>query len=181
MQVDNLSFWGIILILTGVALLIRVIFNIEFPVLRILAGSFLVLLGIKIMAGSSLVWPIKTADNEFFFRSETIDVSPFPADEYQLVFSRTTFDLSEIKHPDQIKDLKINSVFSGCTVYLPVDLPVNIRVDAVFAGVKMPARNTPLFGSGRYRSDDYDPEGPGLDIRVNVVFGSAVLIYRQGI
>ena len=181
MQIDNLSFWGIILILTGVALLVRVIFNIDFPVLRVLAGLFFILLGIKIILGSSMIWPIKTADNEFFFRSGTIDVSDVPADEYQLVFSRTTFDLREIKRPDQKKDLKINSVFSGCTVYLPVDLPVNIRVDAVFAGVKMPARNTPLFGRGRYSSDDYDPDGPGLDIRVNVVFGSVVLMYRQGI
>jgi len=178
MQIDNLSFWGVFLIFAGVALLVRVLFNIEFPVLRILAGLFFILLGLSIMLGNPLKWPVKTSDNEIIFRSGTIDHADIQDDQYQIIFSETTFDLAGMKHPEFRQELKLNIVFSGCTVYLPDGLPVSIKVDAVFAGVKMPARNSPLFGRGSYISDDYDADGPCLDISVNVVFGSITLMYR---
>ncbi len=176
---DNISFWGIFLILLGMALLVRVLLNIDLPVLRILGGLLLILLGVRIIVGGFDIWPFKTSDNEIFFRSEIIDDSIELADEYNLVFSQTTFELGKLDLKEKRKELKINNIFSGCIVYLPENVPVNIIVEAVFAGVKMPTRNTPVFGRGAFRSDEFDPHQPHIDIRVNVVFGSVTLMYEK--
>ncbi len=178
MQMDNVFFWGILIILTGVTLLVRVILNVDFPVLRIIAGSFLILLGIMIISGSSGVWPLKTAENELFFKSSLVKGTDQLSPEYHLVFSHTVFDLTGFDLPDKEKNLKINNIFSGSTVLMDPDLPVNIEVDAMFAGVKMPGRNTPLFGRGVYTSDGFDPEGPHLNISVNIVFGNIVFMHK---
>ncbi len=177
MQIDNISFWGIFLIITGIALLVREIFNIEFPVFKVMAGLFFVLLGLRIMLGNSLIWPIKTIDNEVFFRTLNVDSPVDMHSEYQLVFSKTIFDLSQMDLPENRIDLKINNIFSGNTVYLPSGIPVNIRVDAVFAGVKMPGRNTPVFGRGSYSSENFDADLPHLNINVNIVFGNVVFMF----
>lgn len=176
---DNLSFWGLFLIITGIALLARVLFNFDFPLFRVLAGVFLILLGVKIMLGNSQVWPFKTAENEIFFRSAEIGSDGELQDDYQVVFSHASFDLSGIKAAGKTKRLKISTVFSSTTVYLPAGVPLHINVDAVFAGVKMPGRFTPVFGRGTYTSDGFDPGIPHLNIEVSVVFGNVVLMYES--
>ncbi len=177
MQIDSLTFWGVFLIVVGIALLVKVIFNIDFPVLKVIAGLFFILLGLKIMFGNSLIWPIKSGDNEVFFSSLLVDASDDMHSDYNLVFSKSTFDLRQMDLPDKKVNLNINNVFSGNIVYLHPGIPVNIEVDAVFASVKMPGRNTPVFGRGSYSSDSFDAALPHLKVNVNIVFGNVVFMY----
>ncbi|MGF1583988.1 MAG: hypothetical protein ACFCUM_01605 [Bacteroidales bacterium] len=175
MQIDNFAFWGIFLIIIGFTLLIRVIFNIDFPVMKILAGLFFILLGLKIMFGNFMLWPLESEDNEFIFASAKIESNELHP-SYQLIFSESRFSLGDLQLSGEKRKLNINSIFSGCTVYLPPDVPVNINVDAVFASVKMPGRNSPVIGKGYYSSEGFDPDLPHLDIVINIVFGSVVLV-----
>ncbi len=176
---DNLVFWGILLLLSGLILLVRGIFNIDIPVIRTLAGVFMILLGVKLLFGNSLPWPVKTAENEIFFRSETIHAGEKPPQSLQIAFSAVVLHLDRSEHPAEKEEIRINNLFSGSTIYLPADIPISITVDAVFAGVKMPHTNTPLFGRGRFTSDDFDPELPHLAIDANCVFGSVIFLYKQ--
>lgn len=175
---DNLSFWGIFLMFTGIFLLARVILNFNLPLFKILAGMFFVLLGLKIMFGSFSLWPVVAGENEVFFKSVEIDASCELLNNYQLVFAQSVFDLTEMEIPGEITGLTITSVFSGSTVYLPAGFPVKINSEGVFARVQMPGWNLPLFGKGTYRSDDYDPDMPHLDVQVNVVFGNVVFMRK---
>ena len=50
-------FWGAFLLLLGVALIVKVVFNVDFPVFKVLIGIFLVLLGLKVIFGKFLVSP----------------------------------------------------------------------------------------------------------------------------
>jgi predicted membrane protein len=179
MQMDNISFWGLFLTFSGIALIIRVVFDFEFPLLRILAGLFFILLGVKIILGPGGIWPFKQADNEIIFTRQKIDVTGDLPERFKLAFARATFDLDEMQYPEKVTDMKIDNIFSGCTVYLSREVPVRLRVDAVFAGVKMPGRNTPVFGRGSYESDDLDPGKPHINIRVNAVFGNVTFMYGQ--
>ncbi len=179
MQVDTLFFWSILLILICGILLARVIFEIDFPVFKILTGSVLVLCCIMVIFGNSGIWPLKSGENEFFFKSAIVEGSEDLSSEYQLVFSGTAFDLTGFKLTGSKKNIKINNLFSNSTVFIDPDLPVNILVDAVFAGVKMPGKNIPLLGKGGYTSDSFDPESPYLNITVNVVFGNIVFMHKH--
>jgi predicted membrane protein len=174
---DNLYFWGIFLVITGVALMARVILKIQFPVAKILAAVFFILLGLKVLSGSLSVWPLGSAENEIFFKTVEIELSGELPPGYQIVFSRTRFDLEKMEMPEKT-GLSINSIFSGSTVYLPSDLPVNIRFQTVFATIRMPGRILPVFGRGYYSSTDFNPDLPHLDISVNVVFGNVTFMRK---
>jgi hypothetical protein len=178
MEIDSLSFWGILLAFIVVSMLIRVIFNIYFSFPKVLAGLIIILLGIRIIFGGGPLWPFKTSDNVIFFTSDTICVKNEFEDKYQLAFSNAVFNLdSGSSNFTEKSRLRINSVFSACTVYLPEELPAIVKVEGIFAGVKLPQRNLPLFGSGNYSTAGIDPEKPHLDITVNVVFGSVTMMH----
>ncbi len=176
---DNLVFWGIIIVISGAVLLARVIFNLEFPAIRIIAGLFLILAGIMMLLGDGLPWPFKKAENEIFFRSQTIRSGDEPLPDLQIAFSTVVLHIDRVEQPESREEISINNLFSGSTIYLPCDVPLSITVDAVFAGVKMPGTNTPLFGRGMFTSDNFDPDRPHLAIRANCVFGSVTFMYRH--
>ncbi len=177
MQIDNLAFWGIFLALCGGVLLARVIFNLRFPVLRTLAGLLLILTGIRLLSGNPMPWPVKSAENEIFFRTETIRAGDTVPRDLHIVFSNAVVNLENMSWLTAQKEMRINNLFSGSTIYLPEGIPVSVTVDAIFAGVKMPGINTPVFGRGRFMSDDFEPDKPHLLISANSVFGSVTFTY----
>lgn len=175
---DILYFPGIFILVSCAVLLIMAVLGIGFPVLKIIALTFVIVLTLKVIQVTYFPWSGRSGNNTVFFRSLDIDSSGKLPDSYQLFFSRTTFDLDGMEQTGQITDLAINNFFSGNTVYLPSDIPVSIRVDAVFAGVKMPGRNSPMFGRGTYTSGDFDPGKPHININANVVFGNIVFMRK---
>ncbi len=174
---NNILFLCILLFLAGIVLLIRILLNVDFALLRVLTGILLILIGVKIIF-SAFTRPFKTGDNEFLFRSETIDVTHNLPGKYQLVLSKINFDLGEAKRRGKKIDMKIRSLFSGSTVYLPDDLPFNIEFNAIFSSVRMPERISAIFGRGSYSSDDFDPDMPHLNLNVKIVFGNVTLMYE---
>jgi hypothetical protein len=175
---DNLFFWGILMVFSGAALLARMLVS-GFPAVKVIAGGFLILLGVKIITGGFSIWPLSSGKNEIFFSSFELEVPADLFDDYQMAFSRASFDLAEMEMPEGKTGLSINSVFSSGIVYLPSGVPVDIKVDAVFATVKMPRRNSPHFGRGTYKSADFDPGMPHISIDVNVVFGSIIFMQKH--
>ena len=176
-----LYFLGIFILVSCLLLLIRAVSGIGFPVLKIIALTFFIVLALMVIQVKYSPWPGSSGNNEIFFRSLDVDPSGKLPDAYQLFFSRITFDLDGMEQPGQITDLTINNFFSGNTVYLPSDIPVSIQVDAVFAGVKMPGRNSPMFGRGTYRSEDFDPGKPHMNINASVVFGNIVFMRKPSL
>jgi hypothetical protein len=175
---DNFYFTGIFLIIACIALVVRMMFKGDFPLMKILAGVFFILAGVKIFSGNFSTGPENTGNNEVLIGSYDSGNSGKLPGDHQVVFSRTDFDLADMEFPEEKTDFSLNIVFSGSTVYLPPGIPVNIRVEAVFAGVKMPGRNSPLIGRGTYRSENFDPELPHLNIRVNALFGNIVFMHK---
>ena len=47
-------FWGAFLLLLGIALIIKVVFQVEFPVFKVVVGIFLVLIGLKVLFGRTV-------------------------------------------------------------------------------------------------------------------------------
>ena len=73
-------FWGIILILIGLGIVIRVVFNIDFPVFKFLVAIFFIFLGLRMMFGSfGIVNFHVDSKNDVFFGEkigEPLDASP---------------------------------------------------------------------------------------------------------
>ncbi len=178
MKMNSLIIWIIFTGILCLILFVRAVLDIQVPVFRVIAGSILILAGISLISGSSGVWPLKSNDNEFFFSSGTVDGYHGADKEYQVVFSEIVYDFTGTVIAGSTQNIKINAVFSSVTVYIDPEHPLKIDVDALFAGVKMPGRNTPLLGRGNYRSGSYDPDAPYLEFKANVIFGNIVFMNK---
>ena len=168
-------FWGSILILIGLALVIKVVFNVDFPVLKILIAFVFIYLGIRILFGSFGLFNFKTGPNEVIF-GERYFTPPYEHSEYNVVFGKGVFDFRDIDLSEGTKYVKIGTVFAGSHIKIRRDMPVRINAEAVFAGAELPDGNTAVFGSSTYTSESFNPDSACLDIKVEVVFGGVQVI-----
>jgi predicted membrane protein len=170
-------FWGAFLLLLGIALIIKVVFNVDFPVFKVLIGIFFVLLGIKILFGRFGVSHRHFDPEETIF-SERVYDDLESGKEYTVVFGKGVYDFTNVDLGESGGKYKISTVFGGSQIIIPRDKPVRIKADAVFAGAELPDGNTAIFGSTIYESDSWSPDSAGIDIKVDVVFGGVQVIRR---
>ncbi|MEZ5070151.1 MAG: LiaF-related protein [Bacteroidales bacterium] len=168
---------GAFLLLLGVALIIKVVFNIDFPVFKVLIGIFLVLLGIKVLFGR-FVLPHHDIDYEDTIFNERTYETPEPGKEYTVLFGKGVYDFTNVDLSKGSYHAKISTVFGGSQVIIPRDAPVRIQADAVFAGAELPDGNTAVFGSTVYESENWSAGQPAINIKVDVVFGGVQVIRR---
>jgi len=57
-------FWGVLIIIFGLSIILKEVFHINFPFLRVIFGIFLIFWGIKVISGSS--WKNKNEDSAIF-------------------------------------------------------------------------------------------------------------------
>ena len=170
-------FWGAFLLLLGIALVIKVVFNIDFPVFKVLVGIFLILLGVKILLGRSFISPNHFKPEETIFHERVYD-HPESGKEYTVLFAKGVYDFTNVDLSNGNYHAKISTVFGGAQVIIPRDKPVRISADAVFAGAELPDGNTAVFGSSVYESTSFSSDTAAIIIKVDVVFGGVQVIER---
>lgn len=164
-------FWGLILMLIGIGLVIKVIFNVDFPIFKFIVAFFLIFLGIKLLVGNFNVFHFKSDGNDVAFSERTFYGLPDDGNEYNVIFGKAVIDLRdvEINNGRQIIDVKV--VFGGAEIWLPKGTPVKVKAEVVFGGTELPDGNAGGFGSSVWTSENYDENSNYLYIRTNAVFG----------
>ena len=170
-------FWGAFLLLLGIALIIKVVFQVDFPVFKVLVGIFLILLGIKVLFGRFIIPSHHFEPEETIFNERTYD-DPESGKEYTVLFAKGVYDFTNVDLSKGSFHTKISTVFGGTQIIIPRDLPVKITADAVFAGAELPDGNTAVFGSSVYQSESWTPDTASLNIKADVVFGGVHVIRR---
>jgi hypothetical protein len=175
MKMGAAIFWGSILIIIGIALLIKVVFNVDFPIFKILVAFFFFFVGIRILLGSFGVFNFHTGPNDVFFGEREYS-APYEHSEYNVVFSKGVFDFRDVDLSNGTQNYKISTVFGGSQIRIVDTMPVRINADAVFAGAELPDGNTAVFGNSSYTSKSYNPDSAHLFIKVDVVFGGVQVL-----
>jgi predicted membrane protein len=170
-------FWGAFLLLLGIAMIIKVVFQVDFPVFKVVVGIFLVMLGIKVLFGRFIIPSHHFEPEETIFSERTYD-QPESGKEYTVLFAKGVYDFTNVDLSKGSFHTKISTVFGGTQVIVPRDLPVRITADAVFAGAELPDGNTAVFGSAVYESDSWSPDSVSINIKMDVVFGGVQVIRR---
>ena len=170
-------FWGAFLLLLGVALIVKVVFNVDFPVFKVVVGIFLVMLGLKVIFGKFLISPSNFKAEETIFNERVYD-NPESGKEYTVLFAKGVYDFTNVDLEQGSFRVKVSTVFGGTQIIIPQDKPVRIQADAVFAGAELPDGNNAVFGTTIYESDTYRPDSACIDIKVDVVFGGVQVIRR---
>lgn len=163
-------FWGLLLIFIGLSLVFRIVFNIDFPLFKIILAFILIFLGLRILFGSFGVVNIKGGEKDVIFNEKRYDYFENNK-EYNVVFGKGVYDFRKISLSAGTKKIKLSTVFGGSEVKLSKEIPVRIRVDAAFAGAELPNGNTAVFGNTSYESPGLDINKPFLDLKIDVVFG----------
>lgn len=169
---------GIILILLGLSLIIKIVFNVDFPVFKILVALVLIYFGLRIILGDSFHLFHDVGDQNTVVFGERRITQIENGREYNVIFGAAHFDLKDFHLPDsQSFHIKINTIFGGTQITLNDSLPVRLNANTAFGGTKAPDGNTSAFGDLKYESDTAKMEKPALVIESNTVFGG--LNFRQ--
>ncbi|MDA3953567.1 MAG: LiaF-related protein [Bacteroidales bacterium] len=168
-------FWGILLILIGLGIVIRVVFNINFPVVKFVIAFFFILIGIKILFGSFNFWHCNSGGDTTIFSESNIDGQKEEFKEYNVIFGSSVIDLRNIDLTEGSKEIVINSIFGSTVLKIDKETPVKIKSDVVFASSKMPNEEVSAFGNGRYESDNFNRDTNHVYIKADIVFGELKL------
>jgi hypothetical protein len=170
-------FWGLILIIIGLSLLFKVFFGIS--VIRLILGGVIILVGLKVLIGGPIFNSYRS-ENSVVFGEQKNTSPPIHKKEYNTAFGTTVFDYSHIEQLDELHTKVVyNTVFGTTVIHLPKDIPVKIKIDAVFSSGVMPNGNNISFGTSHYKSPNIMSESQLLEIEAHVVFGSLVFKQRK--
>ncbi len=170
MKMGPALFWGLLLIILGLSLVFRIIFNIDFPLLKIVVAFIFIFIGFRLLFGGIGVRHMHTGEHDVLFGEKRYEAFE-NGKEYNVIFGRGVYDFRDFRLDGSVKKVRLNTVFGGAEIRLSRDIPVRIRVDAAFAGANLPNGNSAVFGNTTYESPGFDPAAPFLDIKVDVVFG----------
>ncbi|MFC1504658.1 hypothetical protein ACFL6D_04505 [Spirochaetota bacterium] len=160
-------FWGVLVILIGLSIILKAVFNVNFPIVRMGIALIFIYLGLKILLGGFGVPMVK---NGVLFGEANI-VLTTDNREYNVIFGKGNIDATQISIGDETVKMEINTIFGGSFMKLNPDIPVKLKVDAVFGGAKLPDGNTAAFGSYTYTSRSYREGEKHILINASVVFG----------
>lgn len=161
-------FWGIVLIVIGLSIIFKVIFDIS--IFRIIIAIAFILIGVKILVGKSAI-NIKSDESDVIFNERNYNDFPMSDTEYNTVFGKSIFDFTKAKVPiDSPIRLEFNTIFGNTELRLPKDLPVKIKAESIFGSAKLPDNNTAVFGSASYISK-HDSTANFVKIEASAVFG----------
>lgn len=165
-------FWGIILIIIGISLIVKVVFKIDFPIMKVLIAFFFIYLGIKILAGNFGFAKFKSEPNDVIFSESSFVHEQNLPKEQNVVFGKGVFDFRNLLESSLPAEIHINTVFGNSEILIRKTMPVTIKVDAAFAGATLPNDNSTVLGSANYQSANFDELKPHLTIKADAVFSS---------
>ncbi|KMQ52961.1 hypothetical protein CHISP_0182 [Chitinispirillum alkaliphilum] len=165
-------FWGIILILIGISIIVRVLFNIHFPVFRVVFALIIIYFGIRILTGGE--W-LRQNHRTTLFDSRTIAAT---GNEYNIIFSSVRLE-ADRKMPEQGEKIEVNTVFGSTTLKISSVIPTKVKISAAFSSTSLPDGNSISFGDYTYTNRSFNPKKPFRAIEVNAVFSSFSVIETE--
>ncbi|REK48910.1 MAG: hypothetical protein DWQ48_08505 [Bacteroidetes bacterium] len=172
---SSATFWGIIIILLGVSIILKEVFHIQFPFFRVIIGLLLIYWGIKVISGST--WKSRSSSSAVFGEQEM----KYSSDEkeYGFVFGTGTVDLFKAEVPVQNKKIEVGVVFGNATLILNDSIPAIVEMSTVFGAVNAPGRSVAMIGNSNYTTAAYKSDQPAYRIEAGAVFGKIDIISKK--
>lgn len=178
MKMTSGLIWGIIIIFIGLSIIIKVVFNVNFPILKILIGLFFIYLGLKIIFDIPNLGSFGKSGNNVMFGERRINHLSGNNNNFNVMFGKTTLDLRDIELKYRVTKVELNTIFGGSEIILNKNTPVKIKLDAAFGGANLPDRNIGGFGTSIYTSDNLNENENYLYIKGSVIFGGLDIMFK---
>lgn len=166
-------FWGVVLVIFGLTIVIKAVFKIDIPIFRIVFALVIIYLGLKMLFGG---FGIHKGTSVIFHEAKLR--SSGKNGEYNVIFGASDIDLTNIDISKESVFTEVNVVFGSSTVYIDENIPAVIKISTVFADSKLPKGNAGFFGDYVYKTENFIEDENCLTLEVDVVFGSVRIISR---
>ena len=164
-------FWGVMLVLFGVSMILRAVFNLDIPIFRIVFALVIIYFGIKLLVGRQA---FKNEANFSMFRSSTVTMKE-GGGKYDVIFGQSNIDLTNIDISESSKKVSVDVVFGSGNLLIDPSVPMKLKVSTVFADCKLPNRNIIFFGDSNYKTPAFVEGENYLLLNIDVVFGSVTI------
>ena len=171
MRIFSGFFIGIVFLVIGIVLLLNSIFNFNAQMFKLIIGIVIVLFGIFILFNG---FGLQDTTN-IIFKEGTIRVKQV-REEYNIIFASGVIDLSKIDLENEVKSIKINTIFAEGSVILSSEIPALIHASSAFGELELGNSSLRAFGAKKYRIGDIDTDQGYLDIEANAIFGNLKII-----
>lgn len=164
-------FWGFIVVLFGISILLRAIFHINIPFFKIILGIIVICFGISIIFEGLNFSKNNSVFGTYNFNSAKVEK------EYNIIFSKGVIDFSNADFSNYNgKSIKINSIFASTAVYIDSNFEYKIKASSAFGTVYMPNGDSVAFGNIVRIIGNNDSKKINIDI--NSIFGETKVSYK---
>ena len=167
-------FWGVMLVLFGVSMILRAVFNLDIPVFRIVFALVIIYFGVKLLVGRQA---FKGENNFSMFKSSDFTMNESGGD-YSVVFGQSNINLSNIDISEGSKKVNVDVVFGSGNLLIDPQIPMKLNISTVFADCKLPHRNINFFGDSKYKTPAFVEGENYLLLNIDVVFGNVVIVEK---
>lgn len=161
-------FWGVMLVLWGISLILKAVFNIHFPIVRVVFAIIIIWWGFRVLIGRSA----SIDKNTIIFSNDTV-IEETGDSDYNIIFGSGKVDLREIDLSQGSRVVKVNVVFGEGRIILNPDLPTIVKLGVVFGEGVTPEGSVSFIGDRKYANSLYQKGENALMLEVNAIFGSA--------
>ena len=169
-------FWGLLLIIIGFTLIIKVIFHIDIPVFKVFIAFFFIYIGVKLLLGNFSFGFNNPNKADTVFGEKQFIFSKDQPKEQNIVFGKATINFDSVSENQLPAKYHLSTVFGAGDILINRNIPIKINIDAAFAGVELPNGNTSAFGSSFYQTPAFDESKPYLFVKIDAVFSGIKLI-----
>jgi predicted membrane protein len=176
-ELFSAAFWGVLLIIIGVLLVIKYVFNIQFPVGRIVIAVLFIYFGLRLLLGNQGMFCCgkSSCSNYTAFSDREFKYSP-SENEYRCVFGSSRLDLSDVQIAEN-KTIELSVAFGEFRVKINRNSNVEIISNTAFGSTFTQDNSVNGFGERTFRMPGFNEALPRLTIKTNVAFGSMKFIY----
>jgi predicted membrane protein len=179
MKMNFAIFFGVLVVLAGISILLDAVFHIHLPLVRTAVALFFIFFGVRILTGAWGTRDFVRASEGSVLMGDTRFAPTATADKlkYDIIFGRGIVDLTGLPRPEKPIDVEVNTVFGSAQIAIDPSWPVAIDGSAAFGDVRLPDQQRAAFGAAHYQNEPTSTQ-PLLRLKVNSVFSSAEVIQR---
>ncbi len=167
-------FWGVVLVLLGLSVILKAVFNIHLPIFRLVLALILIWFGVKLLVGNNYSMNCRgwhSGKGAMFCESSW---SQKEGSDFSTVFGKGTVDATNGTTP-----IKVSTVFGSTNLLVSKTVPVEVRSEVVFGALSLPDGSIIPFGDNSWRNDAAKVAGavPRI-VNVSVVFGECRVVEK---
>lgn len=169
---DSKLFWGVVIILIGVSIIINHVFKIDFPLFKVIIALLIIWFGFSLLFGSFNFGKVSKGAYSNVFSGQEYAPDRIDGDkEFNAVFGSAKIDLRNTEFTSNDVEIEMNAVFGAIKVFMPKDIEVSVEASSAFGSVKGPGHRQDGLGEQRF-TEGSSATGQRVRIEANAAFGS---------